>query len=154
MLIVIVGISIFYINAQRNVGNKEKVSTDNIGTSTSTVVKDLDEADGVNLTLEASEQDVVTAMHHMSHQKVIAEQKWGAVPLTEGNIKLVHEIISNSEFKHKVFLMEISERWLSKDFSTIDDDHNYFWKLQGGTVGKAKGIMTKEQEEAYIEKNF
>ena len=51
-------------------------------------------------------------------------------------------------------LLQILAKWEREDFSQIDHDHNYFWKKQGGTIGKAYGIMTEEQEKEFIENNF
>ena len=39
----------------------------------------------------------------------------------------------------------------SSDFSQVDQDHNTVWRLQGGTIGEATGILTPKEEQAYIE---
>lgn len=108
-------------------------------------VKGFDEVQGMDLTMQSKEHEVIQVMHAMSHQKVIAEPKWGAVPLTKANMEVIRDI---------VYLKEIIERWLAEDFSKIDEDHNYFWKLQDGTVGKATGILTAKEEKAYIERAY
>ncbi|WP_411675014.1 DUF6241 domain-containing protein [Cytobacillus kochii] len=46
------------------------------------------------------------------------------------------------------------DKWSKGDFSNVDNDHNYFWSLQNGTIGKATGILSPEEEEAFIEKYF
>lgn len=30
----------------------------------------------------STQEQVITEMHHMTHQKVVAEQKWGAIPMS------------------------------------------------------------------------
>lgn len=51
-------------------------------------------------------------------------------------------------------MLEILNRWKKGDFSAVDRDHNIIWNIQDGSVGEAKGIMTKEQEEQFIEDTF
>lgn len=48
-------------------------------------------------------------------------------------------------------MLEILNRWKKGDFSAVDRDHNIIWNIQDGSVGEAKGIMTKEQ---FIEDTF
>lgn len=69
-------------------------------------------------------------------------------------VQPVLETIQASSFDHREELQNIAEKWKKEDFSSIDKDHNYFWTLQGGTVGEAYGIMNKEEEEAFIQNNF
>lgn len=102
----------------------------------------------------SSEEAVIQAMHEMSHQKVKAKEKWGAIPLTQNTANAVYDIVNNSDFKHKDQLLEIAGRWKNGDFSSIVQDHNYFWELQGGTVGKAYGELSKTEEESFVLNNF
>lgn len=85
-------------------------------------------------------------MHHMTHEVIIADQKWGRKPLTEENINMLilelellePEEVRDQSIKNK--LIEILYKWKDGDLSTADEDHNYIWKLQGGTIGKATGV--------------
>lgn len=113
---------------------------------------------GIEYTLKipenAEEKDIVSIMHKMTHQKVRSQNKWGAIPMIPETVQTVLDTIHASSFDHKVKLQDIAEKWKNEDFSSIDKDHNYFWTLQGGTVGEAYGIMNKEEEEAFIQNNF
>lgn len=102
----------------------------------------------------SSESEVVDVMHKMTHQKVIANEKWGAIPLIPDTIEQVYEIVYSSEFKIKDDLLEILEKWKAGDFSQAHKDHNYFWSYQDGTIGKALGVMSEEQEREFIINNF
>lgn len=108
----------------------------------------------LSISEQSSEADVIQAMHEMTHQKVKADQKWGAVPLTANTAEAVYTIVENSDFKHKDDLLKIASRWKKADFSEIVSDHNYFWGLQGGTIGKAYGKLSKIEEQTFVLNNF
>lgn len=97
-----------------------------------------------------SESDVQHYIHGMSHQKVKAKEKWTHYRMTEERIQFLLHIVENSDFEHKELYLDILKRWEAKDFSQVDEDHNAIWQLQGGTVGRATGILTKEEEEQYL----
>ncbi|WP_146116194.1 DUF6241 domain-containing protein [Paenibacillus sp. AR247] len=40
------------------------------------------------------------------------------------------------------------------DFSTVDDDHNFLWMIENGSIGKAKGILTQKEEKEFIKDTF
>ncbi|MBY0095672.1 DUF6241 domain-containing protein [Mesobacillus maritimus] len=106
------------------------------------------------LSKTSNEAEVIAVMHKMTHQKVRAEEKIGAIPMVEDTINQVHDIISNSTFKNKEKMLEIAEKWKNGWFDTINLDHNFFWELQGGTVGKAYGVLSSEEEKVFIKNNF
>lgn len=108
----------------------------------------------LELTDDTMEGDIIDIMHKMTHQKVKAEDKWGAIPLSEDTVSQVIEFLGKSNFASKEALIDIANKWKSGDFQTIDDDHNYFWQWQGGTVGRAYGIMSPAEEEEFIRNNF
>ncbi|CAG9620432.1 DUF6241 domain-containing protein [Sutcliffiella rhizosphaerae] len=97
---------------------------------------------------------IINIMHLMTHQKVRAEQKWGAIPMTEDTVRQVHEVVANSSFVNKNRMLQIAERWKTGNFSKIVEDHNYFWRLEGGTIGEAYGFLTAEEEVLFIKNNF
>ncbi|MEH7076023.1 DUF6241 domain-containing protein [Neobacillus drentensis] len=104
---------------------------------------------------DSSTQDaVIEVMHKMTHQKVKAKDKWGAIPMIPDTIHQVYTIVKNSEFEQKNELLAILDKWKKGIYTDIDDDHNYFWTYQGGTVGEAYGIMSKSEEEMFIKNNF
>ncbi|WP_326977095.1 DUF6241 domain-containing protein [Bhargavaea cecembensis] len=47
-------------------------------------------------------------------------------------------------------LLGIIAKWERGDFSEADKDHNYIWDLQDGTLGKARGLLGKEEELKFI----
>lgn len=102
----------------------------------------------------SSQDDVIAVMHKMTHQKIIANEKWGAILMTQENIIIVHEIIELSNYPNKNELLKITKRWINGDFGSVDNDHNIIWTLQGGSIGKAQGIMTPEEERWFIIHNF
>ncbi|WP_040347283.1 DUF6241 domain-containing protein [Neobacillus bataviensis] len=106
------------------------------------------------LTADSTQDAVIDVMHKMTHQKVKAEDKWGATPMSQDTISQVYEIVSTSKFERKKDLLEILDRWKNGDFSKADDDHNYFWSYQGGTIGKAYGTLNQDEENEFIKNNF
>jgi Family of unknown function (DUF6241) len=106
--------------------------------------------------MNMTENEVMDAIHKMSHQKVEASKKWGAIPLTPGRVNQLLKVVqrNSNHYANSSVYIEILERWSKGDFSSVDKDHNQIWNLQGGTVGKAVGILSVEDEKAYIEENF
>ena len=106
--------------------------------------------------LDMTEAEVMETIHKMSHQKVKADKKWGAIPLTHARVNQLLKVVHKNEnhYENSSVYKEILERWAKGDFSTVDDDHNRIWNLQGGTVGKAVGILSVEDEKAFIEDHF
>ncbi|MED4206315.1 DUF6241 domain-containing protein [Neobacillus mesonae] len=131
-------------NNQKKAKAKEKEQTAKIG--------------GVQYEIEIgadSTQDaVIDVMHKMTHQKVKAKEKWGAVPMIPDTIQQVYEIVSKSHFDKKEDLLAILEKWQKGQFDEVDQDHNYFWRYQDGTIGKANGILSKEEEQKFMANNF
>lgn len=120
--------------------------------------EDTAEIGGVEIMLPishgATEEEVIQTMHNMTYQKVRAEKKWGAVPMSKANAEAIKGIIEQSNYERKEELLAIAERWVNRDFSQIAEDHNYFWGLKDGTVGKATGVMTQAEEHAFALNNY
>ncbi len=93
-------------------------------------------------------------MHKMTHQKVKAKDKWGAIPMIPETIDKVLTIIEASDFKQKYELKNIVSGWQKGEFDNIVEDHNYLWGLQRGTIGQAYGTLNKTEEETFIINNF
>ncbi|KOS59930.1 hypothetical protein AN161_26705 [Lysinibacillus sp. FJAT-14222] len=89
-------------------------------------------------------------LHAMSHQKVKAEDKWDFMPLTKNNVETMLTILDHTNYKHEKKYRDILNEWRNDDFSNAVDAHNFVWKNQGGTVGKAYGLLTEEEEHHYI----
>ncbi|TKC13791.1 DUF6241 domain-containing protein [Robertmurraya kyonggiensis] len=108
------------------------------------------------LPMDMSEEAIKDAIHGMSHQKVRAEEKWGFIPLTAERVKRLKTIVEKNRDKYEYasIYLDILERWGNNDFSQVDHDHNQIWDLQNGTIGKATGILSTEEEKAFIEEHF
>lgn len=100
------------------------------------------------------EYRVISTMHEMTHQKVVADEKWGATQMTEERINMLYNIVKYSTYHEKFDLLKILSKWKAGDFRTVDSDHNMLWKMQDGTVGEATGILSEEEEQKFIEKTF
>jgi Family of unknown function (DUF6241) len=103
--------------------------------------------------LDLSEKEILNYMHGMSHQKVVAEEKWIHYEMTNERIQFLISIVENGNYKNGELFMDILQRWAEGDFQRADKDHNKIWSLQGGNVGEATGVMTSEEEQQYLEDN-
>lgn len=106
------------------------------------------------ITESSTEDEVIKAMHHMTHQKLVATQKGGTIPMSKKNAEKIRDIIKDGNFEKKEELLAITERWINRDFSKIVEDHNYFWTSQEGNVGKATGVMDAASEQTFVLNNF
>jgi hypothetical protein len=102
----------------------------------------------------SSEEEVMDTMHYMTHQKVMAEKKVGAVEMSKENIEKIYNIVQSSDFKNKATLLEIAVKWSNGNFSDIIEDHNYFWKIEGGQVGEAYRVLKPSDEDKFINNNY
>jgi hypothetical protein len=106
------------------------------------------------LTPESTEDQVMGVMHKMTHQKVRAERKFGAIPMVEDTVNQVYDIVSNSNFAKKEKMLEIADKWKKGWFDKINSDHNFLWEQQEGSVGKAYGVLSSAEEKEFVRKNF
>lgn len=112
--------------------------------------------DPLDVTIEWNDVQVQNAIHKMSHQKVLADVKWGAIQITKKRLETLSTIIDQNKdhLEHYDLYRDILDRWLKGDFSRADEDHNAIWELQDGTIGKAYGVQTKEEEQEFIKNTF
>lgn len=104
-----------------------------------------------------SEGQLIQEVHDMSHQKVHANQKWGASEITVDKVLLLIEEIKSAQFEKestKDMLLATLESWSMSDFSNAVKDHNLIWEYQNGNIGKATRLLTAQEELLYIEENF
>lgn len=106
--------------------------------------------------LEMTEVDVQTYMHRMTHQKIVASEKKGQVEMTPENIDGLLTIVNTyaSHYKHSDFYLEALNKWKEGDFSNAVYVHNTIWDWHDGTIGRATGFMTPEQEQEFVERKF
>lgn len=101
-----------------------------------------------------AEEEFMEAVHHMTHQKVKAWPKWGAIHITEERIDELLAILDDAAYDNEKFYRETLTAWENGDFSKVADVHNTIWKWQDGSVGKARGTLSDEDEQAFIKSNF
>lgn len=104
-----------------------------------------------------SEGQLIQEVHNMSHQKVYAEQKWGASEITADKVLLLIEEVKSRQFEKEStrdMLLSILQSWAKGNFSNAVREHNQIWKHQNGNVGKATRLLTPKEELKYIEENF
>ena len=100
------------------------------------------------------EEDFMEAIHFMTHQKVSAGTKWGALEITNERIDEMLSVLDKEDFSREDFYRETLLAWKEGDFSNAVDVHNRIWNVQDGTIGRATGLLTEEEEAHYIEANF
>ncbi|MBO0587167.1 DUF6241 domain-containing protein [Sporosarcina sp. E16_8] len=100
------------------------------------------------------EYGIQEAIHGMSHQKVSAEDKWGFIPMTQDRVARLIEVVEANKYVSAPVYLDILNRWASNDFTRADKDHNAIWDLQEGNIGKASGLLSIEEERAFIKKHF
>ncbi|WP_223634512.1 DUF6241 domain-containing protein [Planococcus sp. 4-30] len=95
-------------------------------------------------------------LHQMTHQKIIADKKKGAIEMTPDNIDDLLTIVeaNKDHYEHSDFYETTLTAWKQSDFSNAVHVHNTIWDWHGGTVGRATGLMTAEQERAFVEKHY
>lgn len=102
-----------------------------------------------------TESNAIRVMHLMTHQKIQADEKWGAAPMTPiTTARLVETLEKHPEYDPE--LLRVAKMWAANDFSEIDAQHNYLNTLLQGTVdeGHATGIATLEEEKEFVLKYF
>ncbi|EJS73968.1 PRK06770 family protein [Bacillus cereus] len=100
----------------------------------------------LHITKSSTEEEVISAMHSMTHQKVKANDGRGATPMSKKNAEKVRNILNENDFKNKEELLAITERWVNRDFSKIVEEHNYFWELQDGKIGEATKMDSLDEQ--------
>jgi hypothetical protein len=91
-------------------------------------------------------------IHAMSHQKVAAKEKWSFFEITDERIDYLLNQLEINQYKHEATYEDILTSWKEGDFSDAVSDHNKVWRIQEGTVGKATGLLSPKEEEAYVNK--
>lgn len=87
-------------------------------------------------------ENIYDILHRMSNTKIIAEdnQIWGKIEITPDSISSIKNLIEKVDYEDKEYMLEVLTRWENNDFSKAVEEHNYFWKKLGGTIGKATGL--------------
>ncbi|WKA55856.1 DUF6241 domain-containing protein [Planococcus shixiaomingii] len=119
-------------------------------------IEELSEEPKVSSEVEMKEAQVQEYFHHMTHQKVEADKKWGAVKMTPENIESLLVIVkaNQDKYEHGEYYRTILEEWQAGNFENAVSVHNFVWQLKGGTVGRATGLLDEAEERAFIEERF
>lgn len=138
------------------------------GKEISTVVEEIDKREASAETTEAAEtkkisgkadmeeEQVQIYLHQMTHQKIVADKKRGAVEMSEENIGNMLKIVKENYdyYDHSDFYENTLLAWQNDDFSNAVSVHNTIWNWHKGSVGRATGLMSPEQEAEYVESHF
>ncbi|MCT4688211.1 DUF6241 domain-containing protein [Vallitalea sp.] len=83
------------------------------------------------------EKEVWKEMHMMANTKIVADEIWGEIEITEERVNYLITEVLVSDYPDKKRLLTILYNWKNEDFSCTVDEHNYLWDKLGGSVGKA-----------------
>lgn len=103
---------------------------------------------------EISEMAFADDLHEMTHQKVMAEEKWGHKRITEESIEEMLGIAEESNYEYKDFYIDTLKRWQAGDFNNAVKVHNIIWNANNGTIGKAERLLSPREEQNYIIEHF
>ncbi|WP_214875235.1 DUF6241 domain-containing protein [Exiguobacterium sp. CH10] len=104
--------------------------------------------------------NLVEAMHLMTHQKILATEKAGAIPMTHDNLKEVRDYLELLRDKNKIKsedylqLGRIIERWEQAIFDEIDKEQDVLLEEMYAVIGFSNGLATRAEEELFILNNF
>lgn len=101
-----------------------------------------------------SERAFSEEIHHMTHQKVQAEQKWGHLEITDERIEDMLETTRQSDYRYKDFYIEALEEWQAGEFDNAVEVHNVIWEAHDGNTGKAHDLLTPQEETKYKNAHF
>lgn len=95
-------------------------------------------------------------LHHMTHQKIEATEKRGEIQMTEARIEEMQKILyaNKDAYKQYDFYEQSLAAWKDGDFSNAVSVHNTIWEWHNGTVGRATGLLSKEEEADFVEGHF
>lgn len=102
---------------------------------------------------ELTDKEYQKYIHGMAHQKVKADEKWTFFEIHPVRISWLLEHLETNELEHKNVYKNILSRWEKGDFSNAVHDHNTIWEMQRGTIGKAKRLLSPEEESTYLQEN-
>lgn len=107
-------------------------------------------------TVGLSEGQFQVKLHQMTHQKIEATEKRGAIQMTPARIDEMLKILRANEgaYDEYEFYEAALTEWEQGKFSNAVKVHNTIWEWHNGTVGRATGMMSKEREAEYVENNF
>lgn len=100
------------------------------------------------------EETALMTLNQMTHQKIKATEKHGAVEMNTNNINEMIHIVEVSSYENRGAMLRILKKWKRGDFTYIVQDHNEILDLQDGNIGKAYDVMSAEEENQFIKETF
>lgn len=101
---------------------------------------------------------VLTMVHHMTHDVIIAYEMWGRLTITEArvNTALVMALALDGEESTTITRRVIDHltKWKKGDFSTSDELHNLIWTYHDGSVGWATGVNPYTPDWEFNEEDY
>ena len=101
-----------------------------------------------------TEAEFMRNLHYMTHQKVYANEKWGSLEITGERIETMLKALDEADYENESFYREALTDWSKGNFNNAVEVHNKIWSMQGGTIGKARRLLSEREEKAYKEANF
>lgn len=101
-----------------------------------------------------NEAGFMQRIHDMTHQKVYANDKWGALEASEENITMLLSLLDENDYDDEDYYRKVLNIWKKGDFSNAVEVHNKIWRAQDGSIGKAKRLLTPKEEQLFVENNF
>lgn len=107
-------------------------------------------------TVGLSEVQFQVKLHQMTHQKIEATEKRGEIEMTEARIEEMQKILyaNKGAYKQYDFYERSLESWKDGDFSNAVSVHNTIWEWHNGTIGRATGLLSEEEEAEFVERHF
>lgn len=109
---------------------------------------------GDPLEITMDEETALMTLNQMTHQKIKASNKYGAVEMNENNINEMIYIVEDSDYVNRDAMLSILKKWKRGAFTYIVQDHNAILDLQDGDIGKAYDVMSAEEEKEFIKETF
>lgn len=144
-ILLIVFVSIVLVVLKVYFASDETVHVD------SSAEKALSEIYTEGVTVVWSEKRMQEVLHEMTHQKVSARLKNGAVQMSKDNILACIKIVEASDYKAKNYYLNMLNRWWDGNFNAVDSDHNALHgllKLDGDT--RANGQLSDSEEDEFL----
>ncbi len=105
-----------------------------------------------------SESHFMSTLHGMTHQKVLADEKWTLVEMTDTRIddmlSILDKVKDKGQYEHYDLYYNALTKWKNGNFENAVDVHNQLWSMKSGTVGRANRLLTADEEQAFVEEHY
>lgn len=103
-----------------------------------------------------STEAIVRDVHHMTHGAILAKDKWGYLTLNDENIFTILTELAAVDSPNIVEerMIHMLSNWYHGDVGSIDEDHNFLWDWEDGTIGKASGMSWDGVEEDILQRSI